>query len=891
MTGALGEDPAEAVTGALPSGTVTLLFSDMEGSTKLVGRLGADYATALDQQRRIQRACWSRHAGVELGTEGDSFFVAFHTAADAVRAAVEAQLELEHAVWPGQEPVRVRMGIHTGSPVVHDGGYVGMDVHRAARVAGTAHGGQIVLSEVTARLVDQVPDLSVVDLGEHTLKDLPLPERLHQVAAPGLATGFPPLRSMGSPTRIPVPTTSLLGRDGEVAELTAALDRHGTRLVTLTGPGGTGKTRLAIAVAAARPASHPVFFVPLESVTRPDSMWTTIATAFGVPPQARQPPALLEHLAHSTALLVLDNLEQIPAAGDVVAALLDAAVGIQVLATSRYPLHVQGEHEHAVPPLELPRGGDADGEEIAASGAVQLFVQHAQMVRRDFRLTRDNQAAVAAICRRLDGLPLALELAAARVKLLSPQALATRMDTALDIKTSDGRRPGRQQTLRQAIAWSYDLLDPGPQSLLRILSGFADGASLDALESVATRVGLEADVFTDVEILVDASLATVAEADGEPRIHLLNTIRAFAQDQVRHRGEDDRLRTTVARWAWEFLDSLPLDERDRAIRLVEVEYGNLRDIMTWLPGLPPGPADSPDPVTMALEMSYPLGWLYCQTFGYHQEALTWCTAALAAAGDRSDQHVATGLAASALLARLGGDLERALRDIDAAVRILTMPVGDHADHVRRERLASARHERALILTMLGDLEGARTTFDSVVVADLPPYSRYSLLLRRGILDSVDGRPEDSMRWEREAIELARRIGVDSCIAEHNLACSLRETGAAEEAFELMRGTAMRILATRKPLDMVDAADDYVCVLLDTARFEDGARLVGAVDAMRDRLDFPRDPVQTADLALLQAGAVSALGTRWGELWAEGAELSLDEAAARVGDTPTPGIGQ
>ena len=471
------------VVGGLPSGTVALLFSDVEGSTALLGRLGAAYAEALDGQRSVLRSAWVAHGGTELGTEGDSFFVAFPTAAGAVAAAVAAQRGMADFAWPARERVRVRIGIHTGSPIVHDGGYVGMDVHRAARIAGSAHGGQVVISASTAELAaGSLPaGVWLRDLGSHRLKDIPQPEHLFQVQVDGLVSEFAPLKTLGAARSLPVPATTLVGRDGELAELAALLSSPGVRLVTLTGPGGTGKTRLAIGLANASVEAFPdgVYFVALATVTTAEVMWTTIAETMDVPPEGRAPPGLFAHIAHRHALLVLDNLEQLDQADTVVDQLLTHAPDLVVIATSRRPLHLPGEHEHAVPPLELPDQGGVDA--AAGSGAVQLFVQQASRVKSSFTLTPDNAADITAICRRLDGLPLAVELAAARTKLLSPKALLARLDQALDIAATSTHTPSRQRTMRDTITWSYHLLTPTQQTLFRQLGIFTGGADLNAI--------------------------------------------------------------------------------------------------------------------------------------------------------------------------------------------------------------------------------------------------------------------------------------------------------------------------------------------------------------------------------------------------------------------------
>jgi class 3 adenylate cyclase len=466
----------------LPTGTVTMLFSDIEGSTALLSRLGDRYAEALSAQRAILRCAIGGSRGRELGTEGDSFFVVFKVAGDAVRCCVAAQFALASHDWPGGVMVRVRMGLHSGAPARHEDGYVGMDVHRAARIAAAAHGGQVVLSEATRALADSsLPaGVSVDDLGWHRLKDIAEPERIYQLAAAGLEQRFPPLRSLGAQTSLPLPMTPLVGRDRDVEWLGATLRRPAVRLVTLTGTGGVGKTRLALAVASSLGEAFPhgVFFIPLAAARDAEVMWKTLADSLDV--VGAQPAADLvtEHLSSRQALVVLDNLEQLDGAAGVVAMLLSAAPGLVILATSRRPLHLQGEHEQPVLPLEVP--GEAAVEEVATSAAAQLFAQQAAMVRPGFALTPDNAADVAAICRRLDGLPLAIELAASRVKILAPGALRRRLGQSLSLAAGDAGRPSRQQGLRNTVAWSYDLLTSDLQDDLQRAGVFAGGCDLDA---------------------------------------------------------------------------------------------------------------------------------------------------------------------------------------------------------------------------------------------------------------------------------------------------------------------------------------------------------------------------------------------------------------------------
>src|SRR5436305_6513930 len=498
----------------LPTGTVTLLFSDIEGSTALLSRLGDRYAEALSAQRALLRAAFAAGGGRELGTEGDSFFVVFESAGDAVRCCVAAQRALASHDWPGGVAVRVRMGLHSGEPARHEDGYIGMDVHRAARIAATAHGGQVVLSDPTRQLVEsRLPaEVSIRDLGWHRLKDIEAAEHIYQLVATGLEEHFPGLKSLGTQTSLPLPLTPLVGRDGDLERLCSGVRRPGARLVTLTGPGGVGRTRLALAGAAAlgEVFPHGVFFIPLAAVRDAEVMWKAIADGLDAAGDRPDADAVAKYLSARRALLVLDNLEQLHGAAGVVAALLAAAPGLVVMATSRGPLHLQGEQEQPVPPLEV--SSETDVEEVAACGAARLFAQQAAMVRPGFALTAGNAADVAAICRRLDGLPLAIELAAARVKLLAPKALIARLSQSLDLAAGDAGRPSRQRELRNTIAWSYDLLTPDLANVFRRAGVFAGGCDLDALAAVAMADhGPGADPLQPVAELLDVSLITVTE--------------------------------------------------------------------------------------------------------------------------------------------------------------------------------------------------------------------------------------------------------------------------------------------------------------------------------------------------------------------------------------------
>jgi len=538
-----------------PTGTVTFLFTDVEGSTRLTQELGAAWPPLLERHRQIARGAWAEHSGVEVLTEGDSFFVVFTSAPQAVAAAASVQRGLAAEAWPAGVEIRVRMGLHTGDGLLSGGSYVGLDVHRAARIANAGHGGQVLLSASTRALVEgSLPDdVTLREMGEHRLKDLSRPERIWDLVITGLPSDFPPLRTLNSvPNNLPTQLTSFLGRQREIAEARQLL--LDGRLLTLTGPGGTGKTRLSLQIATDATDRFPdgIYFVPLGTISQADLVMPTIAQAVGlVDPGTRALDRLVEHIGDRCFLFVLDNFEQVNDAAPQIAELLLRATKISALVTSRSPLRVYGEREYPVPPLGVPDPSHIpDLEKFSTYESVALFVERAMAVRPDFAVTGANAPAVAEICVRLDGLPLAIELAAARVRVLSPQAIMERLGDRLKLLSGGSRDlPERQQTLRGAIAWSHDLLDPADQRVFARFSVFAGGATLDAIERVVFDPGEDADALDAIASLVDKSLVRQeSEPDGEPRFRMLSTIREYATEKLGERGETEELANRHAEW-------------------------------------------------------------------------------------------------------------------------------------------------------------------------------------------------------------------------------------------------------------------------------------------------------------------------------------------------------
>ena len=442
-----------------------------------------EYASKIARHHELLEDAVVDRRGVVFETIGDAVYAAFADPTDAVEAAVAGQLALAAEDWGSLGQITVRMGLHTGPVERRDTHYFGAPLYRCARLMATAHGGQIVLTEATARLVQDSLDATLVDLGMHGLKDLREPERVFQVARDGLAADFPPLRSAGGrPNNLPAEVKTFVGRRDELASLCELLLTPGVRAVTITGPGGTGKTRLSLRAAEQllEPFKDGVFFVPLTPLSGPELVMPAIAGVLGVQKSADRTlvDSVVTHLAGKELLLVLDNFEHVLPAAEDVAAVLASTPNVRVLATSRVPLHIQGEHDVHIRPLALPET-DASLGEVMRAPAVQLFAQRAQESRDDFALTEDNCRTIGEICRRLDGLPLAIELAASRSRLLSPEAMLERVDDRLGLLTGGpSDLPSRQQTLRSTIQWSFDLLEEPEQVLLGRLSIFRGGCDL-----------------------------------------------------------------------------------------------------------------------------------------------------------------------------------------------------------------------------------------------------------------------------------------------------------------------------------------------------------------------------------------------------------------------------
>ncbi len=654
----------------LPTGTVTLLFTDIEGSTRLLQQLGHRYDGILTECRQLLRAAFHRWNGYEVDTQGDAFFVAFARATDAVSTAVEMQRALAAHPWPAGAAVHVRIGLHTGEPQRSAEGYVGLDVHRAARIMSAGHGGQVLLSQTTRDLVehDLPAGVSLRDLGAHRLKDLQHSSHLFQLVISGLPADFPPLKTLDiHHNNLPIPPTSLIGREQEVAEISTLLTRPELRLVTLVGSGGIGKTRLAIAVTTQMRSFFVggICFVALAALNDPELVVPTIAQELGLKESGTHSPLqqVQAFVSEQPFLLVLDNFEQIVVAAPQLEQLLAGCPCLKILVTSRVVLHLSAEQVVPVAPLSLPNLSTSAYEDIAESAAVTLFVQRASNILPSFQLTAGNARAIAEICARLDGLPLAIELAAARVKLLPPQVLLARLWQRLQLLTGGPRSlPARQQTLRSTIQWSYDLLGTEEQALFHVLSVFEGGWTLEATEALCQETGQAyLDVLNTLAALIDNSLIQSDEQGAEePRFLMLQTVREFGREKLTASGELETTRMAHARYflalAEQAEPELHGPNQATWVTRLEQEHDNLREALEWgLEKVIDEKAAERREIGVRLSAALKEFWMI---LGYYREARTFLERALALSEGTRTNLRARVLRAIASVADCQGDIDR-----------------------------------------------------------------------------------------------------------------------------------------------------------------------------------------------------------------------------------------
>jgi predicted ATPase/class 3 adenylate cyclase len=862
----------------LPTGTVTFLFTDIEGSTKLLQELGEDYGAVQDDHMRLMRAAIAEGEGTELRTEGDAFFAVFPSAPRAVRAAVAAQRALTAHPWSHGRPLRVRMGMHTGEGRLGGDDYLGIDVNRAARIAAAGHGGQVLLSEATRSLVENdLPDgVSVRDLGGHRLKDLAHPEHLFDLVIEGLPSEFPAPRTLEAPIFLPAQLTSFVGRERELEAITGLV--NGARLITLTGPGGTGKTRLAIEAAGRLAEAFPdgTFFVDLSPITDPRLVADTIASALRLRTESGLPvlDIVTDHLRDRAVLMVMDNFEQVLEGADTVATILRTAPRVRGLVTSRAPLGLSGERELPVPPLELP---DPRGDPVMLrrSEAVALFADRGAAVDPSFSVTDETLPIVAEICARLDGLPLAIELAASRVRVLPPRSLLEQLDRRLPMLVGGPRdAPARQRTLRAAIDWSYDLLEEPVRTFFRRLSVFAGGCPLEAAGEVADPGRELGDAIELVEVLLQHSLVHRAPDETEGRIRMLETIREFGLERLQESGEADAVRE---RHAGHYLDLaeqaepyLTGPDQARWLDLLTREHDNLRAALGW--------AIDSERGDIALRVAAPL-WRFWYARGHLDEARRWLEAAL----DLRPSRAGTTARARCLTALGGitywqGDFEASHSAYEEALGI-QLELGDQPATVQGMfNLATAK-------AVMGDPQAAVSLFqDSLATArqlgDRP--GEGWALWGLGVASMFGGDLPGARKLLEESLRTFEEVRVDTWGLGNAIALLASLSAQRGDPVEARRGilTAIDTWGEQGNALVIASQIRFLAILANNmGQPERAARLAGAFASLREKVGghtpdaffpFP-DPRETA-ARLLDPATV-------GRLWEEGRGMTLEEALA------------
>lgn len=892
---------AGSVTPVLPTGTLTLLFTDIEGSTRLEVQVGTTrYAELRERHRVLLRTAFASSGGIEIETEGDSFFVVFERPSSAVTAAAAAQRALAAEAWPADVTLQVRMGLHTGEVELSGGSYVGTAVNRAARIAAAGHGGQVLLSATCAALVRGVlPDgVSLRELGVHRLRDLPFPESLAQLEIDGLRHEFPALRTVERPNTLPAQVTTFLGREAELSEAERLL--AGTRLLTLTGPGGTGKTRLAVRLAERAADAYPdgVYYVAMEPIRDPALALTTIAAAVGVTDGGADGALTLlaDRLGSGRVMLLVDNFEQVITAAPSIGALLRATPNVTVVVTSRTALRLAGEQQYVVPGLPVPpdptrlpasqvanlpndlRTGRPDA--IGRFESVRLFVDRARSVRSDFDLTAANAAAVGTIVARLNGMPLAIELAAARVRVLEPDEILRRLDHQLAALAGGSvDLPDRQRSLRAAIAWSHDLLDEPGRRLLVRLSVFRGGFELEAAEAVcADTTGRDREVVDGISALLDQSLVRRMVEAGRPgrlRVAMVEAIREFAAERLALEPDAAAVRERHARHylalAEEARPKLGGEDQRAWLDRLELEHDNLRAAIDWAIERPA--------IGIALQLVVAL-WRFWQKRGHLLEAEARLASVLALPDARSDRALyARALEASGGVTYWRGEFaaaEAPYREALAIWRSLDDPA----------ELANALYNVAFVAEIVGLREEAAALAQEALglYRALDDHGGIgNVLWGIGASDIMAERFEAARTGLAEAGDQYRAAGdrTGEAWSEHMLGTvelALDDLAAAQATFA--RGLSQFVRAG-DVLGVALCLMDLATTAARRGQIDRAGRLVGASKALQQTVGSHLleasarngPPVwQGPDPSLFPPGRLEAWST-------EGAAWSLDEAVA------------
>ena len=907
----------------LPTGTVTFLFTDIEGSTRLWEDHPEAMGAMLGRHDALLRAAIRSHRGQVFKTVGDAFHAAFPTASGALSAAVDAQRALDAEPWTVPEGLRVRMALHTGVAEQRGEDYFGPALNRTARLLSVGHGGQILLFGTTYELVqDTLPaGVTLRDLGQHRLRDLARPEHICQVVAPGLAADFPPLRSLETfPNNLPAQLTSFIGREREISDVKAALSTG--RLVTLTGAGGAGKTRLALQVAAdlLDEFADGIWLAEFPALTDPTLVAQTVAAAIGLREHSERPllTVLTDFLQPRRLLLILDNCEHVVSGcAQVADHLLRTCPRVRILTTSQIPLGVPGEATYAVPPLSLPELPQASPEQLTQYESVRLFVERAVLGKPGFTVTPDNAVAITQVVRRLDGIPLAIELAAARTKVMPVQQIAARLDDRFRLLTSGGRTVSpRHQTLKAAMDWSFDLLTEPERTLLRRLSVFAGGWTLEAAEATCTGGNIEAGQVLDLLAqLVDRSLVLVQEIPGGTvRYRLLETVRQYGRDRLQEAGETERTTTRHRDW---FL--LLAERAERQLQgaeqriwldVLELDHDNLRLALEWCRTT----GDDPE---YWLRLAAAL-YKFWEVRGYWSEGRMWLGGALARSAGVSTPSRVRVLIGAAYLAAFQGDFARAGALTDESLE-LSRKLGDKRgtmsclnilglDACRLEkydRAAELGQESLVLSQELGDWWGgvdahvvlafvarargeyrqAAALLEEIVRQVRQVGDKWRLALALNNLGLVARELEDYARANdvlEETLALTEGLGDKwgVAFALSNLgivAWYQKDYARAEDRF----AKSLRLRAeVGEKRGIVISLLGLAAVAAGQGKAERAGIIFSAAETLRESIGVPLPPFIRGNFEPLVADTRAALGEdRSNELWAKGGALTLEAALA------------
>ncbi len=886
------------------AGTVTLLFADIAGSTRMLAELGDAYGSVLRDYRRLVTEAAAAEQGSLLDTAGDGLFYSFPSARGAVTAALTAQRRLRDHPWPQNVRLEARMGIHTGEPLTSDEMVVGLDVHRAARICAAGHGGQVLLSTTTHDLLrgTPLPDAVLRDLGDHRLKDLPHPERLFQASTPDLPSEFPALRSLENwPNNLPRQLSTFVGRAAQLEEARERLAE--TVLLTLTGPGGVGKTRLALelAVQSMDQFLDGAWVVELGGLTDGSLVAETVAATLRVKEQPGVPilRTVAEHLEDRRVLLLFDDCEHLlDATAEVIGSLLQVGGELRVLATSREPLAIPGESLYPVPTMELPAADGPAAESAADTESVRLFVDRARAVQPAFALTLQNADAIIQICRRLDGIPLAIELAAARVKALPPEQIAARLDDRFRLLTGGSRMAlPRHRTLKAALDWSFDLLTDAERALLVRLSVFAGGFGLDAVEAVCTGGVVEQDDVLDLLTrLIDRSLVVVEPVEEEARYRLLDSVQQYAVELLAADDQEADIRGRHQAFIVELVERLTpqmfpgaAPGSDAPLRRLALERENVRAALQWAD-------DDPGGAAAELRLAANLG-RYWEIGGFLAEGRGWLARALARTDGEVSELRANALTALGSLASQQGDLAASIAALEEALATQRQLSNPNAVAYASSNLANVQVER-------GDLDGARAHYEESLAilenVDDPRAVAFAKLNLADVADRQGNRDEarrladesvETFRMERDPIGIAMSQGRS---ATFSLRRGDRDDARRrhEEALEIFRmfGDARGVARTQMFIGDIAALDgdldeaerlyresidqrwslgdrsglatacDRLARLALVSDPERAARLLGFADAQRDSIGASLPSVDAAEREELLQSLESRLGS-------------------------------